>query len=464
MLEENFNTPVDGYIEVTVEPDKHSAYIVIHAPKYGGDYVNIEDITDEIESRGVVFGVEDPERIQKAVNVIGCDRRITIANWKPPVNGENGYIKYHFSPDKVAKPTEDEHGDVDYKDLGLITNILRGTRIATVFEPTEGEEGYNVLGDVIEQKPGAPAKVVLGAGTELSPDGRYIVAAVDGNLVYKNGTFVVDENLTISGDVGFSTGNIDFIGNVTIGGNVFEGFKVTSKKNVTIRGTATSAEIIAGGDVSIKLGCLQSFVECKGSFKASFCESSRIKSGGDVQANSFISCEVFAGGKIIATGKSTIAGGSYTAIGNIEASTIGSNRYVKTDITVGNNAVLTAERGKATVRADKLETAVAQLTKVIDMLNEKQKQGETLSQKHEQMKSESLRTKIMTQNELKKIYARIEEIDIELSHKQNISVTCKRRFYPGTTIRIDAYTYTVTAVCENSKATILDDKIVMVPA
>ncbi|MGN0679632.1 MAG: DUF342 domain-containing protein [Oscillospiraceae bacterium] len=464
MLEENFNTPVDAYVDITIEADKRSAYMVIHAPKYGGEFVSPEDIENEIESSGVVFGLEDMERIQKAVKVIGCDHRITIANWKPPIDGENGYVEYHFNPDKVAKPTEDEHGDVDFKDLGLVTNIFRGTKIATVHEPTPGEEGYNVLGEMVEQKPGSPANVTLGSGTELSPDGHYIVAAVDGNLVFQNGSFVVNEDLNISGDVGFSTGNIDFIGNVIIGGNVFEGFKVTSKKNVTIRGAATSAEIIAGGDVSIRLGCLQSRVDCKGSFKADFCENSRIKGRGDVQANSFVGCEVFTEGKIIATGKSIISGGSYTAMENIEASVIGSNSYIKTDITVGSNAVLTAERGKAVVRADKLEAAVAQLTKVIEILTEKQKQGETLSPKHEQMKSESLRTKIMTQNEIKKIYARMEEIDEELSHKQNISITCKKRFYPGTTIRIDAYTYTVTAVYENSKATVLDDKIVMVPA
>lgn len=464
MLEENFNTPVDAYVDITIEADKRSAYMVIHAAKYGGEFVTPEDIEDEIEASGVVFGLEDMERIQKAVKVIGCDHRITIANWKPPIDGENGYVEYLFNPDKVAKPTEDEHGDVDFKDLGLVTNIFRGTRIATVHEPTPGEEGYNVLGEIVEQKPGSPANVTLGNGTELSPDGHYIVAAVDGNLVFQNGSFVVNEDLNISGDVGFSTGNIDFIGNVIIGGNVFEGFKVTSKKSVTIRGAATSAEIIAGGDVTIRLGCLQSRVDCNGSFKADFCENSRIKGRGDVQANSFVGCEVFTEGKIIATGKGIISGGSYTAMENIEASVIGSNSYIKTDITVGSNAVLTAERGKAVVRADKLEAAVEQLTKVIEILTEKQKQGEALSPKHEQMKSESLRTKIMTQNEIKKIYARMEEIDEELSHKQNISITCKKRFYPGTTIRIDAYTYTVTAVYENSKATVLDDKIVMVPA
>lgn len=464
MSEDQFNVPLDAYVEVTIENDKRSAYMVIHEPKFGGRFVTPEQIKYTIENSDIIYGLDDMDHIQRLVKTIGYNQRIPIANWKPPKNGENGHINFHFDPNKVAKPTMDERGNVDFKDLGLITNVLRGCKIATIVDPTEGEEGCNVLGQPIAQKPGIPAKIVLGKGTQLSPDERYIVAAVDGNLVFKDGSFVVNEDLNIAGDVGFSTGNIDFIGNVIINGNVFEGFKVTSRKNITIKGAATSATISAGGDVSIKLGCLQSKIDCKGSFTAGFCENSSITSNGNVQASSFVSCDVFTRGKIIAAGKGIISGGSYTAIDDIEVSVLGSNSYVKTDITVGNNAVLTAERGRASARAERLEAATAQLTKVIDMLNERQKKGVTLSQRHEQLKSESLRTKIMTQNELKKIYARLDEIDSELAQKQNISVVCKKRFYPGTTINIDAYTYTVTTIHEHSKATVLGDKIVIVPA
>lgn len=463
MADNNYKIPVDAYVEVKIETNKQSAYMIVHEPQNGGKEITPAQIEQEIKYSNVEFGLEDMGLIHTAFRTIGYDHRIVIANWKAPVDGKNGYIEYHYDQNKVAKPTEDEYGNVDYKDLGLITNILRGTKIATIYEPTEGEGGYNVIGEPIPQKPGIPAKYSLGKGTKLSTDGNYIVADVDGNLTFRNGRFEVNEDLNISGDVGFSTGNIDFIGNVIIGGNIFEGFKVTSKKDITVHGMCTSADIKAGGNVTIKLGCLQSKVNCKGSFTANFCENSRIKSTGDVQSNSFISCEVYTDGSIIAGGKGIISGGSYTAIEDIKASVIGSNSYVKTDITVGSNAILTAEREKASVRLEKLEDALNQLTMVVDMLTERQKQGVTLSPKHEQMKSESLRTKIMTQKELKKMYARIEEIDNELSQKQNISVACKKRFYPGTTIRIDEYTYTVSQVYENSKATVIGDKIVMVP-
>lgn len=464
MPDNNDRIPVDAFVEIVIENDKHTAYIVLHQPKFGGKFLSPEQIRDEIECSEVVFGLEDMDRILSAVKAIGYERRIPIAEWKPPINGENGFIQYHYSSDKVAKPTEDEHGNVDFKDLGIITNILRGTKIATVFEPTEGEEGFDVLGNSIPQTPGTPALVKLGLGTELTPDGRYIVASVDGNLVFKNGSFIVDKELRIAGDVGVSTGNIDFIGDVIIGGSVSEGFKVTTKKNVSIRGSVTAAEINAGGNVSVSTGCFNSAIRCKGDFTGSFCENTRIEAGGKVEAISFIACEVFSHDRIIAKGKSIISGGKYTALVNVESANIGSDRYVKTEITVGNNAVLTGERATAVVRLEKLQGAVEQLTKVIDMLAEKQKQGKTLSPRHEQLRSESVRTRILTQKEIKKILDRIDEIDNELAHKQQISIVCKGRLYPGTTLHIDAYTYAVTEVYDNSKATVLDDKIVILRA
>lgn len=459
----NVNEAVDAYVEITVDPDHKTAYLHIHGAKFGGKPITFEKIEKEIAESAVKFGLEDMEKIKKAVAAANNEGKFLIARWRPPVDGKNGYIEYKFNTNKVAKPTEHENGDVDYKDLGIVTNIIRGTKIARIYDPTEGEPGTDVFGEAVEQNPGTPAAFELGAGTELSAGGHHILASVDGNLVFKGGCFVVEENLNINGDVDLSVGNIDFVGNVTINGNVFEGFVVKSRKNITIHGAATYADIKAGGDVTIRLGCLMSKVECGGTFSANFCENSRINGNHNVKANSFVGCEVFARKAIIAEGKGIISGGKYTALEDISASIIGSNSYVKTEINVGNNAVLTAERENETAYIKKLEDAIQQLTMVIDQLSERQKQGVKLSARHEQMKADSVRAKLHTQQQLQKSQQRIVAIDNELALKQNFSVTCRKRFYPGTTIRIDSYTYNVTSIYENSKATVRNGEIVMLP-
>lgn len=459
----NINPPIDAFVEISVDPDHKAAYLTVHGAKFGGKPITPEQVEKEINESTISYGLEDMERIKKAVAASNSDGRFLIAKWKPPVDGTNGYIEYKFSTDKVAKPTERENGDVDFKDLGIVTNVLRGTKIARIYDPTTGEVGMDVMGIEIPQKEGAPAVYNLGAGTELSAGGHHILAATDGNLVFKGGCFVVEENLNINGDVDLSTGNIDFVGSVIISGSVFEGFCVTSKKDITIRGAATYAELKAGGDINIRLGCLMSRVECGGTFKADFCENSRINGKGDVKANSFVGCEIFARKAIIAEGKGIISGGKYTALENIEASIIGSNSYVKTEINIGNNAILTAERENELAHIEKLKDAINQLAMVITQLSDRQKQGVKLSARHEQMKADSLRTKLLTQQQLQKSQQRVKEIENELALKQNFSVTCKKRFYPGTMIRIDSYTYNVTAIYENSKATVRDGQIVMLP-
>lgn len=96
-------------------------------------------------------------------------------------------------------------------------------------------------------------------------------------LVYTNGSFCIEESLLIRGDVDVSSGNIDFIGDIMVKGNVMEGFSVTSKKNVTIFGTVTNGTVTADGDITIKLGSINSKLRSeKGSIKLDFCQNSSV--------------------------------------------------------------------------------------------------------------------------------------------------------------------------------------------
>ena len=136
----------------------------------------------------------------------------------------------------------------------------------------------------------SPAKFSVGKGTELVNDGTEIIASVDGNLVYTNGSFCIEESLLIRGDVDVSSGNIDFIGDIMVKGNVMEGFSVTSKKNVTIFGTVTNGTVTADGNITIKLGSINSKLRSeKGSITPHSCtERQRMGRRSNVEASSFI--------------------------------------------------------------------------------------------------------------------------------------------------------------------------------
>lgn len=451
---------VHSTVEISVDPNYTTAFMSITAPENGGMDMTFEKAMSAIESKNISFGINE-NAVRDAVENKRYGDNICIARWTAPVDGKDGEIHYLFKTETNIAPVEDEHGVVDFKDLGLVRNITKGTVIATITLPTTGSPGKDIAGKTILQHEGVPAKINLGAGTAMAGETE-IIAAIDGNLRYSNNAFCVDEQLVINGDVDTSSGNIDFIGSVIIKGSVFEGFKVTSKKDITINGSVTGAELIADGSISVRIGSINSTINCKGDVKLGFCENSKITADGNVESQSFVGGTVFAGKNIIAGGKGIMVGGKYTALDSIEASIIGSESYAKTVITLGNNALLSEERDTLTRENAEMEDKSEQLLKILNTISELAKQGK-LSPEREQLKMDAVRSRLKMQQEIKRNTKRIAEIDQSLELSQNLSVICKRSIYPGVTLRINAYVMTVNQPNARCKATIGNGEIVFVP-
>lgn len=461
MVDSENKIVVHSIVEVSVNPNHTTAFVSFSRPENGGADISVEKVLAALAEKNVSYGILNDD-IELAVKQKRYDENICVAKWDMPTDGVDGTIKFFYNIESHAAPVENENGVVDYKNLGLVRNITAGTPIAAITLPTEGEPGKDITGKVVMQKKGVAAKVNVGQGTSLINDGKEIIAAVDGNLVYKNGAFHVEETLVINGDVDVSSGNIDFIGAVTIRGSVFEGFRVTSKRDININGSINGAELSADGNISIKIGSINSEIECKGDVKLGFCENSKIRAEGSVESASFVGGEVFADKKIIATGKGVIMGGKYTALDGIEASVIGSEKYAKTLITLGNNAVLSEERDKLEKHIAELEDKADQLGKMLVTLNNLAKKSR-LSPEREQLKTEALRNRLKMQSEVKKCRMRILEIDDALQLTQNLSVACKRVIYPGVTIRINSCVLQVNAATNHARAAVENGEIVFKP-
>lgn len=453
--------PVNSVVELSVDPNHTAAFVSFTCPENGGADITVDKIKKALADNNVTYGILEGD-IEKAVGLKRYNENICAAKWTPPVDGVDGSVQYYFNKDKHIAPVEDERGIVDYKNLGLVNNITAGTPIAEINLPTEGEPGMDITGRPVPQKTGTPAKFNVGAGTQLINNDTQIVATINGNLIFKNNAFVVEEKIVINGDVDISSGNIDFIGDVMIKGNVFEGFRVASKQSITIMGLATGAEIIADGDVSVKGGLINSKVTSKSNVRTGFCENSVINAGGSVESPSFVGGEVFSSDKIIASGKGVMVGGKYTALSGVEASVIGSENYTKTIVTLGNNAVLSEEREKLEKENATMDEQVDQLGKILITLAEYSKKGK-LTPEREQMQTDARRNRIRLQNQIRVNKKRIEEINAALELTQNLFVAVKRMIYPGVTLRINSSVLKVNAVENRVKAVVRNGDIVLVP-
>ena len=460
MFDFDNKVPINSVVEISIDPNKTTAFVSFSKPENGGMDVTMDKIMDVLDANFVSYGIQE-ENLEKAIAQKRYNENICAAKWTPPVNGIDGVIQYYFNKDKHVAPIEDENGNVDYKNLGLINNILAGTPIAEISMPTEGEPGTDITGATVPQKVGVPARYNVGAGTQLMNNDTQIVASVSGNLIFKNGAFVVEEKIVINGDVDVSSGNIDFIGDVTIKGSVFEGFRVVSRRSITIMGLVAKAELVAEGDIFVKGGVVNSKLVSKANVKIGFCENSNITAEGNVESSSFVGGEVFASEKIIAaSGKGVLVGGKYTALNGVEASVIGSENYTKTIVTLGNNAVLSEEREKLEKENKSLEDQVDQLGKILITLHEYTKSGK-LSPERERMQTDARRSRIRLQNQVRANTRRIAEIEEMLQLTQNLSVTVKRILYPGVTIRINSSVLKVSAVENRVKAMVQGADIVL---
>lgn len=427
---------IDSMVSVEISDDEISAYMLLTEASGGGASLSLEEILEAISDTGVCYGlIESTVRsivVNKAYN-----KKICIARGTAPVHGEDGTITYHFTPSDELMPAVNEIGETDYKDMGLVRNIYIGTLIAEITQPVPGRDGVSVRGEVIKHVPGKEIKYTPGAGTVMSEDGSEVYAALDGNLNWQKDRFVVDETLVIKGGVHPGTGNIDFMGDVIVKGEVMENFTVKSGKSINVQGTVTQANLIAEGDITILLGAINSDIEAKGSVKANFFQNTKIHCEGDLSAQSFVVCDVYCGGEFSATsGKGAVVGGRYVALGGFAANIIGSENFIKMRVTLGDSAVLAEEKLELEHGVYEAEENCRKLVQVIDLLQEHKRKIGALSPDRESMLAVAIRSRFTYQRQTKQMQARIAEIDASLREVMVHSITVKREIWPGVTVRV----------------------------
>lgn len=427
--------PINGSITFNIDDRYMSASVIINEPQHGGRPVTYENLCSEAATRGIRYNLNE-QAMRDIFDKEQFGRSVIIARGDKPVDGTDGFVTYNYECKDTQEFIEDEFGNVNYRDLGLIRNIEEGTVIGTITPETQGEPGKDIRGGVVKQCPGRQPNYIIGTGVQLSPDGSKLVAAVSGNLRWNKSHFVVDKEVIIGGDVDASVGNIDFIGNVTIKGNTNEGYEIRSKGNVSVLGTVTGTIIKADGDISIRVGAVGANLEGQ-NISASFFENCTINAREKLTAQSFVACQAYCGGILSASnGKGVIVGGKYTCLSNIEANTIGSDAYAKTMLILGNMAILAEERNELTKKVKEFKHQLDQLEKICAALQE-QKKAAPLSQEREEMLTKSIRAKFVHRREIKDMNDRMKQIDDEIDNNSDLCIRVRRSLFPGVVIKIN---------------------------
>lgn len=430
-------------VQIKVSQDGMEAHMIVSADP--NEEISKEELLSQLKAHGVVYGIME-DAIENIAKSKILDRPVLVAVGKKPVDGSDGQIVI-LKPERAEEEqTATDRGRIDLRELPkrMRTIVKSGQPIAEIIPPTEGEEGRNVLGRVLKPKPGKPAQFKLGRNVRLVEDGKKIVSATEGILVATaDGTIDVNEVLNVPGDVDYSTGNIDFPGEVHIKGDVKPGFSVKAKGDILIGGVIEAATVVSfEGSVSclgIK-GREKGMVKAKEEVQAKFIENAMVEAGKRVVVQGPITnSQIKAKEEVIAKGnKGVIVGGTISAGYYVEAEEIGSELAVGTHVEVGMEP---EERERMKLLKAQLELDRENLNKLISVYKTLKElmdrnQGRLPPDKIELFRKVG-QSLINLRNNVEVLEKELEEIQKNMRQKYAVAkVVARKTMHPGVEVCI----------------------------
>jgi len=336
---EEYNVFKDDYIQVMVSKDGLEAYLDLSYPGTTDDQITFNDILHKIYEADVTHNI-DIDKIKKAVkNTATLDKDI-IARGKEPIIGAEAQIVLEVDTDINTEPLIMDDGSVDFRQVNMLKTVEKDQLLAVKIPAQKGEDGIDVRGNPIDST-GPDKPLPAGKNTYISEDGLSLYASLSGRILREKEKFQVENILAIEGDIDFSTGNIEFNGDVAISGDVLTGFRVKSDGDIRIKGTVEGAEIISTkGSIHIKRGIVgqeKARILAKEDIYADFINEATIEAGNDVEVGEYIiNSTISAERDVRATnGRGMIIGGKIYAGQSIAAKVIGSQNNVRTEVRIG---------------------------------------------------------------------------------------------------------------------------------
>ncbi|WP_178843573.1 FapA family protein [uncultured Treponema sp.] len=322
------NPAADAIFVVDISKDELKATCTINPPALGGADVSHSQIETALKGQGVVAGISD-EKIEALVDRPSYNVPVVVAEAVLPVDGRDAYIAYNFETDRSKmRAKEAANGQVDFKELNLIQNVVEGQPLAQKMLPERGKSGKTLFGRYLEAKNGKDINLPLGKNVTLDSDGRTILAACNGQVLLINDKINVEPIMEIDG-VNIKSGNITFLGTVIVNGNVEDGYNVKASGNIEVNGEVGASTLESDGDIIVSHGIVgrdECKILCGGSLWAKFIQNSRVEVEENVIVqDSIMNCEVSAQHRIILQGKrAQITGGHLFATETVLAKNIGS--------------------------------------------------------------------------------------------------------------------------------------------
>lgn len=437
---------VNEIVRITVTDDRMKAIARFYPPSSKGRLLTKEEILEQLKIEHINYGI-----IEKNIDLYLKGRQfctnLLVAKGLPIEEGKSAQIVYHFKTDGIAKPKINEDGSVDFHDLGNINHVKKGDVLAEKIPMNLGKPGKDVTGAEIRQNKVKDAILKHGKNITVSSDGLQMTSDVDGHVSLANDTVFVSNTYEVPADVGPSTGDIEYDGNVTVKGNVLTGFSVKAQGDIVVNGVVEGAYLEAGGNIILRngiQGMKRGVLKAKGEIVTKFIENATVETESTIKTDAIMHSKVVARGDILATGKrGLIIGGEVRSGSNISLKTAGSTMGTSTVLEVGIDPAFIERCRMYERKKTELVNEMEKTSQIINLLGKKLAAGEKMApDKLKILQAASAKHKEQ-QASLEELSQKVMEAKEEIDQHSGGKVSVENMAFPGTQLIISNVTYFV---------------------
>ena len=432
--------PVEGNesnCKIEITADRMKVYGYISPPRQGGRHLQVQDIVGMLAANKVDTGINEA-RIEKQLLEENIKNKLLLAEGTKAINDMDAKIEYKVNLKKgVMHLQKDSHGNIDFKNLSTIENVVVGQILAEKIPLKKGKIGYTVFNEMVPPRKGKDIKLRASKGTSLIEDDTKIIATINGQVVYRGGKLSVEPVRRIPGDVGPKTGNINFIGSVYVGGSLLSGFEIRASGHIEIQGSAQNCLIEAGGDIVVRTGVNGAKIETTGGeVVAKFIQGSKVYSYGNVLAtDSILRSEVRAENSIICSGRRAQIVGGYLWAGNeLRARMVGSPAATNTEISVGISPTILGAYKETVASIEKVKLDIETNKKAIEAIESRS--GSRLKQEQKDSLQDHKAKLIDLKKQEDELEDKFKELDEYFQEDNAGKVHAERTLHTGVEVNI----------------------------
>ena len=266
-----------------------------------------------------------------------------------------------FSGEAQYQEGEDER--VNFRELNLFQNVVTDQLVAMLQPARDGIAGRDVFGKLIPAgNKGKKLSIRTGTGIRFEEADGYYFSEASGMVRYEDNTLWLETTYTVKGDVDLEVGNINFVNQVLIQGEVLSDFSVQSGKGVEVEGNVSGAVITAQDDILLHGGILgqgKGRIRTEKSLDARFINDASVEAALDISiSKEALNSRLGALGKVQAK-DAVIIGGKLVSLGAMRIGTLGSEMGIKTEVYLG-------EDFRNLNRTEQIRNTLSQLEQVVE--------------------------------------------------------------------------------------------------